>query len=51
MDLWVQTRERGHWNAYFSRPLNDWEVDNVEFYFQDCKERWLIVWGKTRWCR
>ena len=22
--------EIGHWNSYFFKPLNDWEVDNVE---------------------
>ena len=28
-DVWVQLGQRGHWNPYFSRPLNDWEVDEV----------------------
>ena len=28
-DLWVQHGENGHWNPRFSRPLNDWEVDEV----------------------
>ena len=28
-DLWVQHGENGHWNPCFSRPLNDWEVDEV----------------------
>ena len=33
MDLWVQTGEGGHWNLYFSRPLNNWELAIVEYLF------------------
>ena len=28
-----ETWERGHWNPCFSRPLNDWEVVEVEDLF------------------
>ena len=26
-------KEKGHWNPYFSRQLNDWELENVEQFF------------------
>ena len=30
MELWDSTGEEGGWSPRFSKPFNDWEVDEVE---------------------
>ena len=30
MELWDSMGEEGGWNPRFSRPFNDWEVEEVE---------------------
>ena len=33
-EVWDSSREEGGWSLIFSRPLNDWEVEEVERFLQ-----------------
>ena len=37
-DVWNYSRE-GAWDSYFSKRLNDWEVNDMERFFQSLQGR------------
>ena len=32
-DVWDDMGQGGHWNRHFIRPLNDWELNDVNDFF------------------
>ena len=54
-NVWNSTVEDGGWNSSFSRPFNDWEVDEVHRFFlglngkrvqQEVEDR--VLWRETK---
>ena len=55
MELWDSSREEGVWSPRFSRPFNDWEVEEVERLFSTIRERRhnplledRVLWKETK---
>ena len=55
VDLWDSSGEEGGWSPRFSRPFNDWEVEEVERLLVTIQGRRLIpnledrmLWKETK---
>ena len=55
MELWDSMGEEGGWNPRFSRPFNDWEVEEVERLLETIQGRRLnfnledrVLWKETK---
>ena len=55
MELWDSTGEEGGWSPRFSRPFNDWEVEEVERLLVTIQGRRLnpnledrVLWKETK---
>ena len=55
MELWDSSREEGVWSPTFSRPFNDWEVEEVERLLLTIQGRRLnpnledrVLWKETK---
>ena len=54
-DVWIFTEGGGSWSLHFSRPFNDWEMDEVHSFLlglngksvrQDVEDR--VLWIETK---
>ena len=50
MELWDSMGEEGGWNPRFSRPFNDWEVEEVERLLETIQGRRLNFNLEDRCC-
>ena len=55
MELWDSMGEEGGWNPRFSRPFNDWEVEEAERLLETIQGRRLnfnledrVLWKETK---
>ena len=55
VELWDSSGEEGVWSPRFSRPFNDWEVEEVERLFSTIRERRhnplledRVLWKETK---